>query len=899
MSTYRLKSLFEPKSVVVIGGSPRARSAGRAVARNLRVSGFKGQFGWVSPRYNEIDGIATVGHVTSLAWTPDLAIITTPPEIVPKVVAEAAKHGIGAAVILTAGLGEGDGSLKAKAALAAREHGMRLLGPDCLGVIAPHAHLNASIAAQSPPPGDLALISESSAIAAALVEWSATRDVGFSAVVSLGEGVDVDFADLLDHFATDHKTRAILMYVEHLDDARKFMSAARAAARAKPVVVVKSGRRKPHENDALGEGIRALAPEDAVYAAAFRRAGLLQVNALDELFAAAETLGTLRTFPGRRLALLGNGGGIGSLALDQLEKLGGTPAQLAPDTAHAFDKLLPQGWSGGNPVAITVDADGKRYATAIEALLADEHNDALMVINVPTAFTSSADAAQALADTLAKKPKGAQKPVFAVWLGQDEETQDIFRTARVPAYATESDAVNGFMHLVNYREAQAALMETPPSLPRDFVVDRAAARALVDAALDNGDYQMPPSATVELLRAYGIPMAPLAQASSADAAADAARRWLDAGQAVALKIDSADIAHKSTVNGVRLELTSIDAVRNAFDEVMREARGRRPDARLRGVIVQPMQALPEARELIAAIADDAEFGPVVVFGRGGTAVRLVDDKALALPPLDLRLAHELIERTRIAKRLKAHRGVPAAAERDIALVLVKLAQLAADIPEIRHLSINPLLANHDGVAGIDARVLVAPSRQLHAGRSHPRFAILPYPQEWERRIALDNGGHLFVRPVRPEDDALFREFFTHVSDEDLRLRFFQSVKHFSHEFIARLVQLDYARSIALLALDADGAMLGAVRLMADANYERGEYGILVRSDLKGHGIGWRLMTIMIEYAGWLGLREVEGQVLRENRGMLAMCEQFGFDIKPDPDDPSLMLVRLPVRPATG
>ena len=899
MSTYRLRSVFEPGAVAVIGGSPRERSAGRAVMRNLVASGFPGRVGWVSPRHREIDGIATVARVRDLGWVPDLVVVTAPPPVVPGLVAEAAALGVGAAVVLTADLGAGRAAFEAAILAAARPHGMRILGPHCLGVIAPHARLNASIAARTPPAGDLALVSESSAIAAALVEWGGARGVGFSAVVSLGDAVDVDFADLLDHLATDRRTRAILLYVEHVGNARKFMSAARAVARTKPVVVVKAARPAPPQR--IAEiGIRALAPPEAVHAAAFRRAGLLQVDALDELFAAAETLGTLRTFPGRRLAILGNGGGVGVLAAQQLLRLGGTLAALSPDTRAALDRLLPGGWSQDNPVDLVVDADGARYAAAVEALLADPGNDGLLVVNVPTAFSAPMEAAQALVGALSRRTgPAARKPVFAVWLAEDAAAHAALHAAQVPSYATETEAVHGFMHLVRYREAQQALMETPPSLPRDFAVDAAAARALVREALAAGEVQLDPQATARILDAYGIALAPPLAAADPDAAVRAAGPLLAAGGAVAVKIDSPDIAHKAAVDGVRLNLAGAQAVRDAAADVLRIARARRPDARIRGVTVQPMVHRPDARELIAAIGDDPVFGPVVVFGRGGVAVRVVDDLALALPPLDLRLAHELIDRTRVARRLKAHRGVAAADERAVALVLVKLAQLAADVPEIRQMSLNPLLADAGGAIAVDARILIAPVEPLHRGRGHPRFAILPYPSQWERTIALADGREAFVRPVRPEDDALFREFFGHVTDEDLRLRFFQSVKHFSHEFIARLTQLDYARSIALVALDAGGAMLGAVRLHADADYETGEYGILVRSDLKGQGIGWQLMRIMIEYAGWLGLREVTGQVLQQNRGMLAMCAQLGFSVAPDPEDPGLSVVRLPVARAGG
>lgn len=896
MSTYHLQSVFRPQSVAVVGGSPRERSAGRAVMRNLRAAGFPGKVAWINPRYGEIDGIRTVKRLKDLDWVPDLVVITAPASIVPQVVATAAERGVAAAIILTANLGHGPGSLSEQVEAAARPKGLRILGPHCLGVIAPHARLNASIAAHFPQAGDLALISESSAIAAALVEWGVARSVGFSAVVSLGDALDVDFGDLLDYFATDYRTRAILLYVEHIGDARKFMSAARAAARAKPVVVVKSGRHIRIEPDA-DTHVQALASSDAVYGAAFNRAGLLRVSALDELFTAAETLGRLGTFPGRRLAILSNGGGVGRLAVDQLLALRGSLAELSPGTIAELDNVLPEGWSRSNPVDIVVDADGERYAAAIDALMSDPGNDAVLVVNVPTAFTSSADAAQALTRTLGMRPRQHRdKPVFAVWLGNDDRATATLNAARVPTYPTEAEAVRGFQHLVRYRDAQAALMETPPSLPEDFVVDTAAARALVETALAAGQRWLDPIATHQLLSAYGIPSAPVMQARDAHDAMDLAQPLLEQGATVAVKVFSADIPHKSDVDGVRLNLGTLQAVQSAASSILERAHQLRPQARIEGVLVQPTIVRPKARELIAGIADDPTFGPVVVFGRGGTAVEVIDDKALALPPLDLRLAHELIGRTRVSRILKAYRDVPAADERAVALVLVKLAQLAADIPEVRTLDINPLLADRDGVIALDARVAIAPSRKLHKGRGHPRFAVFPYPKEWERTITLSDGSPAFVRPVRPEDDALFRAFFARVTHDDLRLRFFQSVKHFSHEFIARLTQLDYARSIALVAIDPrSGDMLGAVRLHADADYDRGEYGILIRSDLKGHGIGWRLMTIMIEYAQWLGLNIVEGQVLRENSTMLAMCQSLGFKTRLDPDDPTVMVVTLPVQ----
>ena len=897
MSTYRLSSIFRPRAVAGVGSQSRPRSVGRAVVENLLGAGFDGPVGLVNRRPAPMDGVTAVQHLRDLPWTPDLVVIATPPETVPQLAAEAAEKGAGAVVVLTAAMGSGPGSPAAQLEALTREKGLRVLGPNCLGVIAPHARLNASLAGRFPKAGDLALISQSGAISGGLVEWSMGQPVGFSAVVSLGDALDVDFADLLDYFATDYRTRAILLYVEAIRDARKFMSAARAAARTKPVVVVKSGHRmRPHETPPGSTHVQNLARPNAVYGAAFRRAGLLRVRSLDELFAAARTLGQVRPFPGRRLAILTNGGGVGALSVDHLYEQGGTLATLSDETRARLDRLLPVGWSRTNPVDLLTDIDAARYADTIEALLEDPGNDALLAVNVPTVLSSSAEAAEAMATVLAKRAtRSPRKPVFTVWLGNDPEAKAILDAAQIPRYRSESDAVAGFMYLVRHREVQAALMETPPSLPADFSPDAATARALVDAALDAGQSWLDPLATTRLLAAYGIPTAPLWRAADAEEAVRLAAPLLAQGTTVAVKILSPDIPHKSDVDGVRLNLPSEVAVREAAVGILQRARERRPDARIEGVLVQPTVLRPKARELIAGIADDPVFGPVIAFGRGGTAVEVINDQAVALPPLDLRLAHELIARTRVSRVLKAYRDVPAADERAVALVLVKLAQLAADVPEIQQLDINPLLADRDGVVAVDARIAVARGRVLHKGRGHPRFAIFPYPKEWERTIILADGQAVQVRPVRPEDDAMFREFFTHVTDEDLRLRFFQSVRHFSHEFIARLTQLDYARSIALVAVHPDThEMLGAVRLHADADYEKGEYGILVRSDLKGHGVGWRLMQIMIEYARWQGLKTIEGQVLRENRTMLAMCEHLGFSVRMDPDDPTIMNVSLPV-----
>src|SRR5271169_4489631 len=894
MSTYRLDKLFLPRSVAVVGASPRRTSPGHAVLRNLRCGGFAGEVHLVNPHYDSIDGVVAVKSYDALASTPDVVVIGVPPSAVPSVVAAAGAKGTAAAIILTAGLGHGPGSLAEQCEKAARASGMRLVGPNCLGVLSPVANFNASFAASMPRPGDLALISQSGAIAAGLVEWAAVRGIGFSTMVSVGDSVDVDFADLLDHFATDRGTRAILLYIESVKDARKFMSAARAAARAKPVLVVKSGRHALGAKAALTH-TGALAGSDAVYDAAFRRAGLLRVLDLDELFAAAETLGHLTTISGRRLAILTNGGGIGVLAVDRLADLGGELADISPETMNRLDAALPPIWSRANPVDIAGDADDRRYATALEHLLEDSKNDAVLVMNVPTALASATDAAKSvIAVTEGHRKKHSHaKPVFAVWIGGSDSASEAFNAAGIPDYATESEAVSGFMHLVRHREAREQLMATPPSMPQGFAPDAAVIRPIIDTVLRERRTWLDPMEMTKVFSAYEISITQASPARNADEAVAVARPHLAAGNAVVLKILSPDIVHKSEVGGVRLNLTTEQAVHQAAVDILSRARAAKPDARITGVTVFPMLVRPKARELIVGVADDPTFGPVIVFGQGGTAVEVISDKALALPPLDLRLAHGLIARTRVSRILKAYRNVPAADEQAIALLLVKLAQLAADFPEIREIDLNPVLADETGVIAVDARVSVAPVEQRRGPSGHPRFAIRPYPKEWERHATLKDETALLMRPVRPEDERLYGPFLAAVSREDLRLRFFAPVKDFSHAFIARFTQIDYARAMAFLAIDeASGEMLGVVRLHADAAYERGEYAVLVRSDLKSRGLGWLLMQMIVDYARVEGIRVIEGQVLRENTTMLNMCRELGFEIASDPEEADVQVVKL-------
>ncbi|MET0277659.1 MAG: bifunctional acetate--CoA ligase family protein/GNAT family N-acetyltransferase [Pseudorhodoplanes sp.] len=894
MSVFGLNRAFEPKSLAVVGAGPDPSTLGGAVFANLRAAGFPGRIDTVNPRHSHIDGNPCFASVDRLETAPDLLVVATPARTIPEIMRQAIERRVGAAIVLSAGLGHGVGSLADEMHGIARAGGLRIIGPNCLGVLAPHAKLNASFAAVMPRPGQLAVISQSGAIAAAMAEWGSLRGIGFSAIVSLGDQVDVDLGDLLDYFALDRRTSAILLYVESINDARKFMSAARAASRTKPVVVIKSGR---HAQGAKAAATHtgAMAGSDAVYDAAFRRAGLLRVYDMAELFASVETLACFRSLEGTRLAILTNGGGLGVLAVDSLVDRGHAPAELSPATIARLDRSMPPICSKSNPVDIVGDADAARYTEALQTLIEDKQNDAILVLNVQTALASSVDTAEAVRDVIANERSRfvRPKPVFTCWIGADEKVQAIFRSAQVPHYPTEVEAVRGFSHLARRSDLVRALMARPAAVSEDFTPYTEAARKAVDTAKRDGRTWLTPIETNAVLEAYGIPAAPLHKAEDAQEAVAVARKYIQSGQPVAVKILSADIPHKSDVDGVRLNLTTEADVEAATTSVIANAKRLKPQARIDGVTVQPMILRPRARELIAGLARDPTFGTVVLFGHGGIAVEAVDDKAIALPPLDLARADDLISRTRISRLLNAYRNVPTAKREEIALVLVRLSRLAADLPDILELDINPLLADDAGVVSLDARIAIDFEGESAPAGRYPHFAIRPYPKELERNVALPDGRVIFVRPVRPEDEPLYERFFEHVSTGDMRLRFFGAVKDTGHAFIARLTQIDYGRAMALLAIDhGTGELMGVVRLHVDPNGETGEYAILLRSDLKGRGLGWALMEQIIDYARNEGLKRIHGDVLAENTVMLKMCQQLGFDIRDDDGDRDVKVVTL-------
>lgn len=874
MSIRNLEQLFRPASIAVIGASDRAHSLGALVMHNLREAGFAGTIWPVNHRRDEVGGQRAWRDITSLPEPPELAVLCTPAPGIPGLIDQLGRKGCRAAIVLTAGLkapAGGGRSLEQAMLDAARPWLLRVLGPNCLGLLVPGAKLNASFAHTSATPGRLAFVSQSGALATALLDWANSRAIGFSHFVSLGDSADVDVGDLLDYLASDAGTGAVLLYLESVKHARKFMSAARAAARNKPVIVVKSGR-APEGAKAAASHTGALAGSDAVFDAAIRRAGMLRVETLDNLFDAAETLARARRLHGDRLAIVTNGGGAGVLAADALALSGGRLAALGDATIAALDAALPSTWSRGNPIDLIGDAPTERYTAALQVLLAAPEVDAVLFMHAPTAIVPSTDIACAVVPLLA----APGKPVLACWMGADvvRAAAEACARAGVPTYATPERAVAAFVHMVQYRRNREALLQTPHAAP-DFVRDPASAREIVQRALDAGREMLDEFEAKALLAAYGIPVVETRSVADAEGAAVAARQI---GFPVALKILSPQISHKSDVGGVALDLADERAVRDAAAAMAARVRSLRPDAQLAGFTVQAMVHRAQAHELIVGVASDPVFGPVLLFGQGGTAVEVLKDRAMALPPLNSVLAHDLIARTRVAALLAGYRDRAAVDREALAGSLLKVSQMICELPELVELDINPLLADERGVIALDARVRVRATTE----RPGERLAILPYPGEHEQTIELA-GAPVLLRPIRPDDEARLHSFYAHATPADMRLRFFFARREVPHSELARYSQIDYDREmtfVAVLPQAGDDGLLGEARAVCDPDNGHAEFAIQVRTGWQRRGLGRALLDKLMRYLGQRGVQELRGECLPDNPGMAALAHDMGFTLEP-------------------
>ncbi|MGJ9419600.1 GNAT family N-acetyltransferase [Massilia sp. CMS3.1] len=880
MSVRNLDKLFAPRSVALIGASNRPGSLGATLLHNLVAGEFRGSIYPVSPKYTELAGLAVVASVADLAVAPDLAVICTPPATLPAIIRQLGEKGTRAAVVLSAGLADaredrsnGGRSMKQAMLDAAHPYLLRILGPNSAGLLAPGLGLNASVAHSGALPGRIAFVSQSGALMTAVLDRARSRGIGFSHFIALGDSADVDLGDVLDYLASDGATSSILLYVEHLRYARKFMSAARAAARSKPTLVLKAGRVAIGMRAAASES-GALASMDEVFDAAIRRAGMLRVFTTEQLFAAVETLAHAKPLHGERLAIVANGAGPGVLAFDALVCGGGSAAVLARETTARLAALLPTGATPANPINLQGDAVPERYRQALEILLQDPGTDGVLVVHAPTATVDSADIARAIAPVA----KGASRNVLACWLGGDSVAgaREIASIAGMPTFDTPEDAVAGFLQIVHYRQNQNLLMQVPASVSNITAGERGTARALVREALASGRHLLSDPETKAILRAYGMDLVETRAAASVDEAVAAAR---GIGFPVAVKILSPDVMHKSDVGGVALDLDSEQAVRAAAGRVRKRLGELRPDARFEGFSVQAMARRPDGHELILGVATDPVFGPVILFGQGGIAVQVADDHAVALPPLNAVLAREMVERTRVARLLAGYRNRPPADMDAIVATLVQVSRLVSDIPEIVELDINPLLADANGAIVLDARMRLALAD--HSASTLDRLAIRPYPRELEETI--DFGGlPLLLRPVRPEDGPAHLRFFDALTPDDVRYRMFVRIRELQPSQLARFTQIDYDREMAFIATrpgpDGLPETLGVGRVVADPDNVSAEFAVTVRSDLKGMGLGRILMQKLIDYCRSRGTREIVGEALPQNNRIIGLVKKLGFEV---------------------
>ncbi|MBL6931437.1 MAG: GNAT family N-acetyltransferase [Rhodospirillales bacterium] len=875
MSIRNLHHLFSPKSVAVIGASNRPRSIGHLVMHNLLDGGFEGPIMPVNPTQVSISGVLAYKNVGELPTSPELAVICVPPLAIPNVLEELCEKGTRAAIVLTAGLDEpveeGEITVKEKMLEIAQQYGMRILGPNCLGLLVPGVGLNASFAHCSALPGKIAFVSQSGALCTAVLDWARPRGIGFSHFISMGEMVDTDFGDILDYLGSDPNTYAILLYIESIHGNRNFMSAARAAARNKPVLAIKAGRQAEGARAAASH-TGALAGADFVYDAAFRRAGMLRVYDFEELFSAVETLSRGRRPTGERLAILTNGGGLGVLAVDNLIEQGGKLAELSDDTLAKLDGVLPSTWSHANPVDIIGDAPAQRYNDALHILFDAKEVDAVLCMHCPVAVVSPREVAHGIIEVSKAHPKAALTTCF---VGEESVApgRKLFSDANIPTFDTPLKAVQAFMHTVQYRCNQELLMETPPSLPSNFQPDREAARLIVENTLALGHEFMNEPDAKKVLAAYGVPTV---ETHIVTSPLDARAKAESMGFPVVLKIVSPQITHKSDVGGVVLNLETPDAVEKAAREMLDRVKETFGDLDVTGFSVQTMARRPGAHELIIGVVNDTIFGPVILFGEGGTAVEVIGDRAVALPPLNMVLAKDLISRTRVYKLLKSYRDHPAVDLDAICLALNQVAQLIIDIPEIDELDINPLFADAKGVLALDARIKVASTPMSGS----ERLAIRPYPAEQESAFTMKNGRDVLIRPIRPEDEPNHHIFISKLTPEDIRFRFFGLVNSLPHSQMARLTQIDYDRDMAFIAIGKDDndqdETLGVVRIVATRDNTVSEFSIIVRSDLKGVGLARELMRKIIAYSKGRDTKALVGQVMSENSRMIHFVETLGF-----------------------
>lgn len=885
MNRHYLSPLFSPKSVAVIGASSRIDSVGEIVFKNMLGSGFQGKLYAVNPNHDEIQGQRAYASIEQIDDSVDLAVIITRAATVPDIIESCGKRGVRFALVLSAGFREtGPQGVALERAVVenAQRYNMRLIGPNCLGILCPRVGLNATFSKGGAKAGGLALVSQSGAFCTAIMDWARPNDIGFSSIISMGTAAGMDFGEILDYLASDLHTESILLYIEGVQRARGFMSALRAAARIKPIFVVKAGRHEAGSKAAFSH-TGALVGADDVFDAALQRAGVVRVNTIVQLFSAAQALSTNFRPSGNRLAIVTNGGGPGVMASDRAVDLGVALATLSEQTLSDLNAGLPATWSHGNPLDIIGDATADRYRHAVTHCLQDEGVDGALVILTPQAMTRPSEVARTVIEVAAK----FDKPLIACWMGEAQvaESRQAFNQAKIPNFRTPEPAVEVFSFISAYYQNQKLLMQTPGPISRYSSPDVEGARLLIEGALAEHRKTLNEMESKAILAAFHIPIAKTMVARSPNEALLLAE---ELGLPVAMKINSPDISHKSDAGGIRLNLGNAQAVRSAYHEIIQSIQKNSPNARIDGVVVEPMIIKPNGRELMVGVTSDPVFGPVITFGAGGVLVEVLGDRAVALPPLNRFLVKDMIQRTRIAKLLTAFRNLPPIHMVALESVLMRVSEMVCELPWIKEMDINPLIVDENGACAVDARMVVnylPPSVDRYA-----HMAIHPYPVHLITHWQMPDGTDLTIRPIRPEDAEIEQAFVRNLSAESKYFRFMDTLQELSQPMLVRFTQIDYDREMALIAvLEEDGheKELGVCRYVASHDGQTCEFALVVADEWQKKGIGNKLMNCLFDAARARGIKLMQGEVLATNRSMLELVRRLGFEVSTSEEDASI------------
>ena len=885
MGPHYLDRFFTPKAIAVFGASKRENAVGTRVYNNLLESGFAGPIYPINPKYKTLSDHDCFPDIQSIQQPVDLAVIATPAPTVPEIIHACGEHGVRAAIVISAGFSEGDGKGLAyeRAALdAARQYQMRLLGPNCLGLIRPNVGMNATFSKNSAQRGNLALVSQSGALCTAILDWAAEQDIGFSTIVSLGDAADIDFGDILDYLSQDPETHSILLYVEGIRNSRRFMSGLRIAARMKPVIVIKSGRHTEGSRAAMTH-TGALIGSDNVFDAALQRAGVVRAQTIEQLFAAAQLLTTQQRVSGNRLAIVTNGGGPGVMATDRSVDLGVKLAELSTDTIANLDKVLPTHWSHQNPVDVLGDASPERYEAAVSACLNDDNVDGVLVMLTPQAMTDVTGCAKAVIAA----HKGQSKPVLVCWMGEKlvAEANKLFTQNHIPHFASPESSVEAFAYLATYYQNQQLLMQVPGPRAKHSEPDKEGAELIIDSVLSENRTVLTITESKALLHAFDIPFTRSIECHSANEALVAAESL---GFPIAMKIHSPDISHKSDVGGVRLNIGSAQLIRNTYHQLVEEVGHKYPDANISGVTIEPMYISPHGRELLIGVSRDPVFGPVITFGSGGKQVEILRDSAVALPPLNTFLIEQIINETKVATLLKEFRDMPAIDMSALVKVLRRVSEMVCELPQIQALDINPLIADDKGVMALDARIVVGKQVPTHDRYGH--MAIHPYPAHLETQLQLADGTIITIRPIRPEDAEIEQSFVRKLSAKSKYFRFMRSLNELTQEMLVRFTQLDYHRELALIGViekNGEEIEVGVSRYAMNPDGNSCEFAVIVADDWQRKGIGSHLMNTLMDAARQRGFQTMDGEILADNHNMLGLVKSLGFQIQTSQDDPSV------------